>query len=57
MATSTIPSFEIAVINLDAGLQYESLTFGWMKSFEEKLKHVVEAAKPGLAPRLHDSLP
>ena len=41
------PFFETAVINLDAGLQYESLTFGWMKSFEEKLKHVVEAAKPG----------
>ena len=41
------PFLEIAVIDLDVALQYESLTFGWMKSFEEKLKYVVEAAKPG----------
>ena len=41
------PFFEIAVISLDAGLQYESLTIGWMKSIGEKLKRVVEAAKPG----------
>ena len=43
------PFFEVAVINLDAGIQLESLTFGWMKTFEEKLDYVLEADAPGNA--------